>query len=222
MSNDSISRPDFAEMPIGKLREYASHMQIVLAKTATKEEIRKAIEQKLAGRSAVKYAAVDGKVPPGHAKIIINEDSTPGSKNFPIYMNINGYECTVPRGKEVIVPMRVVRTLNNAKVKRRSQMEVQDDYGRNVFKETTVTVPSYPFQVLEMTPGPEPLTALEISKKKTMGPRRRYRALFGHWPRGNELNRAIEKGLISLQDTEDLTAASAMLIGEDEDTPTQE
>jgi hypothetical protein len=220
MSNDTIARPDFAAMPIGKLREYASHMQLPLAKTATKEEIRQAIERKLAGRTAVQLAAVDGKVPPGHAKIIINEDATPGSKNYPVYMNVNGYQCTIPRGKEVIVPMRVLRTLNDAKVKRRSQIEVQDDYGRAVFKETTVTVPSYPFQVLEVTPGPEPLTALEISKKKTMGPRRRYRSLFAHWPRGNELNRAIEKGLISLQDDEDLTSASAMLVSADEDSTT--
>jgi hypothetical protein len=221
MTNE-IARPNFADMPIGKLREYASHMQLVLAKTATKDEIRQAIEKKLAGRSAAVLATKDGKVPPGHAKIIINEDATPGSKNFPIYMNVNGYQCTIPRGKEVIVPMRVLRTLNDAKVKRRSQIEVQDGYGRGVFRETTVTVPSYPFQVLEMVPGPEPLTPLEISKKKTMGPRRRYRAMFGHWPRGNELNRAIEKGLISLQDDEDLTAASAMLVGQEEDTPTQE
>jgi hypothetical protein len=218
MSDDAIVKPDFSAMPIGKLREYASHFQIPLAKTATKDEIRQAIERKMGGKSSPLLAAIDGKVPPGHAKIIINEDATPGSKNFPIYMNVNGYEVTVPRGKEVTVPMRIVRTLNNAKVKRRSQMEVQDEYGRNVFKETTVTVPSYPFQVLEMTPGPEPLTPLEISKKKTMGPRRRYRALFGHWPRGHELNRAIEKGLISLNSDEDLPSGAAMLVGAEEPT----
>jgi hypothetical protein len=221
MSNE-IARPNFADMPIGKLREYASHMQLPLAKTATKEEIRQAIEKKLAGRTATVLATKDGKVPPGHAKIIINEDATPGSKNFPIYMNVNGYQCTIPRGKEVIVPMRIVRALTDAKVKRRSQMEVQDEYGRNIFRETTVTVPSYPWQLLDSTPGPEPLTALEISKQKTMGPRRRYRDLFGHWPRGNELNRAIEKGLISLQDDEELTTASAMLVGNDEETLTKE
>lgn len=221
MSNE-IARPNFAEMPIGKLREYASHMQLPLAKTATKDEIRQAIEKKLAGRTAPVMATKDGKVPPGHAKIIINEDPTPGSKNFPIYANINGYQCTIPRGKEVIVPMRVVRMLNDAKVKRRGQTFVQDEYGREIPRETTVVVPSYPFQVLEMVPGPEPLTPLEISKQKTMGPRRRYRDMFGHWPRGNELNRAIEKGLISLQDDEDLSPTNAMLIGKEEEPTTEE
>ena len=211
MSNDTIARPDFANMPIGKLREYASHMQIALPKTAKKEEIQQAIERKLANRSAVVLATPDGKVPPGHAKIIINEDTMEGSKNYPIYMNVNGYQCTIPRGKEVIVPMRVVRTLNDAKVKRIKQMETQDEYGRTIFKNTTITVPSYPYQVLEMVPGPEPLTALEIQNKKKEGPRKRYRAMFGRYPRHAELNRAIEKGLITLDEDEQLALPEAIL-----------
>lgn len=218
MSNDTIARPDFANMPIGKLREYASHMQIALAKTSTKEEIRQAIERKLAGRTATVLATVDGKVPPGHAKIIINEDATPGSKNFPIYMNINGYQCTIPRGKEVIVPMRVVRTLQDAKVKRLVQMETLDNYGRTIFQNSTVTTPSYPFQVLESVPGPEPLTALEIQNKKKEGPRKRYRALFGRYPRHAELNRAIEKGLITLDQEEQLAIPTAILPEEPDTT----
>ena len=219
MSNE-IAKPDFANMPIGKLREYASHMQLVIPKTATKDEIRQAIERKLAGRTAVILASTDGKVPPGHAKIIINEDATPGSKNFPIYMNINGYECTIPRGKEITVPMRVVRALNDAKVKRPVQMETQDEFGRTIFRNTTVTTPSYPFQILEMTPGPEPLTNLEIQNKKREGPRKRYRAMFGRYPRPAELNRAIEKGLISLDQEEQLAHPSAIL--PEEETPTDE
>lgn len=218
MSYNEIEKPNFADMPIGKLREYASHMQLPLAKTATKEEIRQAIEKKLAGRTSAVLATKDGKVPPGHAKIIINEDATPGSKNYPIYMNVNGYECTIPRGKEVVVPMRVVRTLQNATVKRRVQTEHQDNYGRSVFRETTVSVPSYPFQLLEATPGPEPLTALEISKRRTMGPRERYRAFFGRWPRHAELNRAIEKGLISIKDDEDLSQGASDMLTEPETT----
>lgn len=221
MSYNEIEKPNFADMPIGKLREYASHMQLPLAKTATKEEIRQAIEKKLAGRTSAVLATKDGKVPPGHAKIIINEDATPGSKNWPVYMNVNGYQCTVPRGKEVIVPMRVVRTLQQATVKRRVQTEHQDEYGRGIFRETTVTVPSYPFQLLEATPGPEPLTALEISKKKTMGPRTRYRDLFGRWPRHAELNRAIEKGLISIKDDEELPQGAADMLSGTEPAPTE-
>lgn len=215
---NDIARPDFDNMPIAQLREYASHMHIPLAKTAKKEEIKAAIVQKLNGRSATLIAQKGDKVPPGHAKIIINEDPTPGAKNFPVYFNINGYQCTVPRGKEIIVPMRVLRALQDAKVKRRVQVEVPDEYGRNVFRETTVTVPSYPFQTLELVPGPEPLTHLEKQKIKSNGPRKRYASMFGHWPRPAELRRAIEKGLIKLEDEETVTGmVAADMIEESDD-----
>ena len=199
---NDIVRPDFDNMPIGKLREYAKHMQIPLAKTAKQEEIVDAIKRKLAGKTSAVISERGAKVPPGHAKIIINEDPTPGSKNFPVYFNINGYQCTIPRGKEVIVPMRVVRALQDAKVKRRTQVAIPDNFGREVFRETTVTVPSYPYQLLEMTPGDEPLTNHEKQKQKTNGPRARYAALFGRYPRPADLRRAIEKGLISVNDDE--------------------
>lgn len=218
---NDIARPDFDNMPIGKLREYASHMQIPLAKTATKEDIKQAIMRKLEGRAAPLLASKDDKVPPGHAKIIINEDASPGAKNYPIVFNVNGYVCTVPRGKEIIVPQRVVRTLSDAKVKRIVQKSVQDQYGREVFQNTTVTVPSYAFQVLESNPGPEPLTPLEQQKQRTMGPRKRYRAMFGRYPRPAELQRAIEMGFIKLDRTEELEIQTplAMLREEAETNP---
>lgn len=199
--NDIVT-PDFNNMPIGKLREYASHMHIPLARTATKEEIKAAIARKLNGRTSAVLADKDTKIPPGHAKIVINEDPTPGSQQIPVYLNANGYVCTIPRGKEVIVPMRVIRVLQDAKVKRLVQKPVQDQYGREVFQNTTVTVPSYPFQVLEMVPGEEPLTNHEKQKQKTNGPRERYAALFGRYPRPAELRRALEKGLVNLRDDE--------------------
>lgn len=197
---NDIVRPNFDEMSIGHLREYAAHMQIPLAKTAKKDEIKEAIVRKLNGRSSAVIAERGAKVPPGHAKIIINEDATPGSKNFPVYFNINGYQCTVPRGKEVIVPMRVVRALNDAKSKRRIQAAIPDQFGREVFRETTVTVPSYPYQLVEVTPGDEPLTPHEQAKRRSNGPRIAYARMFGRWPRPADLRRAIEKGLITLND----------------------
>lgn len=206
MSN-TIDSPNFDEMDIGKLRQYASHLRVPVEKTAKKEDIIAAISAKLKNRSTVPLAEDRSSVPPGHAKIVILEDTMPGASNIPVFLNANGYVCTIPRGKEVIVPMRVVRTLNDAKTQKRKQTLIHDPAtGRERFAETTVVAPSYPFNVLEMTPGPEPLTTLEASKKKTIGPRRRYQALFGHWPKGNELPRAIEAGLISLKDDEDLSS----------------
>ena len=207
MSN-TIDTPDFASMDIGKLRQYASHLRVAIPKTATKKDILEAINAKLAGRTTPVLADDSTTVKPGHAKILIIEDPTPEASNFPVYLNCNGYVCTIPRGKEVIVPMRVVRTLQDATVLRRKQSMTVDQHGREIFKDTTVRVPSYPFQILEMTPGPEPLTAFEIAKEKTMGPRRRYRDMFGRWPRPRELTRAIEQKLISLEKGEELTEAA--------------
>lgn len=213
MSN--IETPNFEDMPIAKLREYASHMRVAVAKTATKAEIIEALHRKLNGKVVPEFASKDSELKPGYARILILADPMPGAENLPVFLNCNGYACTIPRDKEVIVPMRVVRTLNDAKVKRKKQSIVSDHNGREVFRETDVTAPSYPFQVLEMKPGPEVLTNLEISKRKTMGPKRRYRAMFGHWPKPRELTRAIEQKLISLESDEQLSAATEKMYSEE-------
>lgn len=220
---NKIAMPDFDTMPIGKLREYASHMQIPLAKTAKKDQIAEAIKKKLAGRQSVLLASKGDKTPPGHSKIIIAEQDQEGSQNLPVPVFVNGYQCFIPRGKEVIVPSRVVDVLNQAVVNRVRQTEVTDDYGRTFTKNTTVRVQQYPFQVLDRTEGEIALTALEISKRKTRGPRQRYRAMFQRWPTRQELNRAIEKGLIQLDEEEKLSEANVILgMPEDEEVTTEE
>ncbi len=215
---NDIARPDFDNMPISTLREYASHMQIPLAKTAKKEEIKAAILHKLAGRSMAVLATAVSKVPPGHARITINEDPSPGAQQIPVYVNANGYVCTIPRGKEVIVPQRVLRVLQDAKVKRLVQTTQRDQWGREVFQNTTVTVPSYSYILHEHVPGPEPLTNHEKQKARTNGPRQRYAAMFGHWPRPADLRRAIEKGLIKLHEDEVAVTGSDQMIEEPDDT----
>lgn len=213
MSNQ-IEQPNFADMDIAKLREYAKHMRVALEKTATKDVIVKALENKLNGRTVALLASTAGQVPPGHAKITVHEDPQPGASNMPVYINANGYVATIPRGVEVIVPMRVVRNLNDAKVNRRRQAIVSDANGRDVFRETTVTVASYPYTVHEMNPGPEPLTSHELAKQKAQRPRKKYKELFGHWPRPGELPRAIEKGLISLDDDDALSKEDSIILNE--------
>lgn len=199
---NKIDQPDFQSMPKEKLLEYASHLRVAVSKTANKAEIIELIDSKLKGRTTAKLADAVSTVKPGHAKIRLLEDPMPGASNLPVYLNCNGYECTIPRGKDVIVPMRVVRTLNDAKVKRTKQSVRQDNHGREYTTNTEVETPSYPFQVLEMTPGPEPLTAMEQAKLKTSKPRQRYRDMFGYYPRHGQLQAAIEKGLIKLHEDE--------------------
>lgn len=190
--------PNFDEMEIGKLRQYAAHLRVAVPKTASKTDIIELISRKLNDRVTAELADNTTELRPGYARIILLEDPMPGASNFPVYLNANGYQCTIPRGKEVIVPKRVVEVLNNAKVARRKQTLITDQHGREKFAEATTIVPSYPFNVLEIAPGDEPLTALEQAKMKTIGPRRAYCKMFGRWPRPGEVTRAIEQGLLTL------------------------
>lgn len=197
---------NFKEMTIGKLREYASHLRIPLSRTATKEEIIEVITNKIAGKQVLEVGTdISTSLRPGYSRMKVLEDPTPGAANSPVYVNDNGYEVSIPRGIEVVVPNRIVRNLNNATVKRRRQTLVADSYGREVFRETIVEVPSYPFQVLETMPGPEVLSPHEKQRAISNGPRRRYKELFGRWPTPRDLARAIEKGLISIKPDESVT-----------------
>lgn len=208
-----LNTPNFQDMAIAKLREYASHLRVQVAKTATKEEIIKAIENKLNGRVIPTIASGDNSPLPGYARIRVLEDPTPGAMNIPVYINSNGYVATLPRGVDIDVPMRVLRCLNDAVVRRRKQTTVVDpNTGREVFKETTVVSPSYPFQVIEITPGPEVLTPHEMNKLKADGPRKRYRQMFGRYPRPADLHRAIERGLITIGAEESVAEAPESMI----------
>lgn len=211
--SEQIETPDFKSMDIGKLRQYASHLRVALPKTATKQDIIEAISKKLSARVVPEFATEETTLKPGYSRIRLLSDPMPGASNLPVFVNANGYICMIPRDVEVVVPERVVRVLRDAKVSRRKQTAVVDNHGREVFKETTVVVPSYPFEVIEKNPGPEVYTNLELSKMKTMGPKRRYRELFGHWPRPRELTRAIEQKLITLEDDESLSRSEEALLG---------
>lgn len=209
-----IENVNYEELDIGKLRQYASHLRVAIPKTAKKDEIIAAIKHKLAGRVAAKIADETTTLKPGYARIKVLSDPMPGAMNYPIFVNANGYICQIPRDIEVVVPKSVVDVLNDAKVKRFKQVPFQDEHGRETFKNTVVVQPSYPFQVLEIAPGPAPMTNLERTKAKTAGPKRRYREMFGRWPRPKELARAIEQGLITLDiKEEDLGKDTEVVMG---------
>lgn len=203
MSNEETT-PNFKEMDIAKLRQYAAHLRVTVRKDSTKEDIIKAISNRQRDAQVATFADEVSKLPAGHARIIILEDPMPEAANYPVFVQINGYQCTVPRGREVVVRKRIVEALTNAKTRKRKQVLVSDANGIERFKEVESVVLSYPFTVLEIDPRPEPLTAYELGKLKTIGPRRAYRDLFGRWPRPGEVTRAIEQGLIKLDEAEAL------------------
>lgn len=197
---EELATPDFNKMTLPKLREYAALQRLPVDKNSTKDEIIEAIHRKLAGRVMPQLADKDTELKPGYARIRIEEDPSPSAKQIPVYVNDNGFECTIPRGVEVIVPQRVVRNLQQATAKRLRQVE--QDAGPPITKE--VRVPSYPFQVLESKPGPEILTKREMQARKKFAPRLRYWQQFGKWPKPRELAYAIQQGFLTLDSGEEL------------------
>jgi hypothetical protein len=199
-----IVTPNFTEMDIAKLRQYASHLRVAVPKDATKKDIVDLLSKKLNDRVTPELVDNTTTLKPGYARITVLEDPMPGASNYPIYVNANGYQCTIPRGKEVRVPKTVVEILQNAKVNRKKQTMTTDQHGREMFRETSVTVPSYPFTIHEVAPGEAPMTSLQRSLAKTFGPRKAYADMFGRWPRPGEITRAIEQGLITLKEDDRL------------------
>lgn len=210
--SDEQNKVNLSEMDIGQLRNYAKHARVVLDKTATKAQILEALERKLSGKSMPEFADANTTLKPGYAKIRILMDQSPDASNQPVYLHVNTSTYLIPRDVDVIVPMKVVRTLNDATVMRRKQSFQTDANGRERHIETQVRSPSYPFQILDMVPGPEVLNAFEEGRMKSVRPRERYRDMFGHWPKAGELTRAIEQKLISLVEDEVLLPSEEKLL----------
>lgn len=207
-----LATPDFKKMTLPKLQEYARLQRIPVDKNSTKDELIEAIQRKLAGRVMPQLADKDTDLKPGYSRIRIEEDPSPTAKQIPVYINDNGYEATIPRGVEVIVPNRVVRNLQNATAKRLRQVE--QDSGPPITKE--VRVPSYPFTVLDRREGPEVLTKREIQAQKKFMPRLRYWQQFGKWPTPRELAYAIQKGFLNLEQGEELDKSTQDLVSDPE------
>lgn len=213
--SDTLSA-NLEDLEIGQLRAYAKTMRIALAKTDTKPEIIKAIQSKLAGKSLAQIADSNTQLRPGTARIRLLEDPKPGASNYPAFASVNGYSVTIPRGVDVIVPLNIVEILQNAVVNQRRQTMVAGPSGREEFRESTVKVPSYPFQILDIRHGESPKSPLEKQKEKMMGPRKQFNTKFLYWPTRAELARAIEQGLITLH-TEEKVVATPDIIDEQED-----
>lgn len=189
---------------IAKLRKFASMNRVVIARDMSKEEIIQAIKDKNKDRDIVLLAETGSMPLPGFARIILHRDPTPGAGNRPVYVHVNGYKCTIPRGVEVDVPMKVVSVLNDAKEMRKEEDPSQPYNSPSRWRNTAVH--SYPFQTISMTPGPDPRPGLEKGKQAKYGPRVAFRDTFGRWPKRAELLEAIKDGLIKLNSGQDTAA----------------
>lgn len=192
---------DLESLPIARLRKFCGLYNIPFDKDATKEDLVNLIRRKRAKSDLAVVSEVGSAPAPGWARIMIHRQH--GTSNRPVYVNVNGYRITIPKNVEVDVPIKVVGVLNDAKEYR--LVENEDEAINSPKRWTNQPVLSYPFQVVMVTPGPDPRPGYERSKASAYGPRKQFHTLFGRWPKRHELIEAIKEGFVKMSPGDALT-----------------
>lgn len=196
-NGDAEGSTELETLSIQALRKYAALYRINLPKDANKERIVEIIKAK---RNVQDMALIveEGSTGPaaGWSRIHVHRDPTPGATNNPVFVGANGYNVTIPRGVDVDVPIKVVGVLADA-VEHRLVENYQAPLGAPERWEYKKML-SYPFSVVATNPGPDPRPGFERGKASTMGPRIKFRELFGRWPNHTELLEAQKEGLLKV------------------------
>lgn len=128
---------------------------------------------------------VDGAPKPGYARIIIHRDPTPGHANSPVQLGLNGHFFHVPRGVECDIPLPYIGVLKDATqvvVRQKKEPSASNPTGEIVEE----LIPSYPFQVLSMTPGGK--FKSNIDQRSNVATRKQlFVKAHGRWPTKGEL-----------------------------------
>lgn len=185
------------QLSIQSLRKYAALYRITLPKDATKAGIIEIIKAKRNSQDmAVVVEDTSGRPKPGWTRMHLHRDPMPGAQNNPVFVGANGYNVTIPRGVDVDVPDKVISVLNDAVEYRLVENLNEPINSPNRWEYKPVL--SYPFSVLDRNPGPDPRPGFEKGKAATMGPRIKFKELFGRWPSHAELLEAQKEGLLKI------------------------
>lgn len=183
-------------LSLNDLRKYAaSNMGLKLTREHTKDDI---VTLVLGAAAKGNFAAAaEGEIKPGWARIKLASTSDHRSA-FPVHVNANGFECKIPFGVEVDVPIRVLESLRNAEEYHVTLNEFNERVHRYV--------DSYPFQLIGLVEGPDPRPGLERAREARLQPKYRFRDEFGFFPSDKVLREAVASGMFKLK-TEDMRAA---------------
>lgn len=182
-----------AALNIGSLRKAAKLLGITAQRDWSKEDFVAAIQAKQEENTHQLVFDSSTAPRPGFARVLIHRDPTPGHRNTPIHVGVNGWIFQIPRGIEVDVPIPIVEVLKNARsiqVRQREAANAQNPSGTYQDEEQT----NYPFQLLQMTPGE--------FKNSNDGRGARYERKyaffkkFERWPTDGELNEAMKQQII--------------------------
>lgn len=183
---DARSQLDaITELDIAQLRKAAKLMNIPSQRDWSKEDFVTAIKQKQQSNALAQFVFDNSQAPaPGYARVIIHRDQTPGHKNTPLHLGVNGRLIQIPRGGEYDIPIPFVEVLKNAKtVVMGETANAPGASGGVLYRDEEQT--SYPFQVISVTPG-----KFENSHDGRAGNYAKRYAFFqkyGHWATEGEL-----------------------------------
>lgn len=186
----------FHKMNLPQLKKYCALFRLPVPNEATKEDLVELLKQRAQVKEMAVVAETSNRPAPGWCRIEVNRDPTPGHSNRPIYVAINGYRITIPRGTPVDVPIKIRDVLNDAREYK--LVENQDEPLNSTRRYMRQAVLSYPFQVLDINPGPDPRPGYEQAKQAQYGPRKQFYDMFRRWPKRHELIEAQKEGLIKL------------------------
>lgn len=187
MTLDQVEALDMAAL------RRATKMLGIKAETKwTKLDFIKAIKDKDAGTPVSAAEALLNAGPkPGFARILIHRDPTPGHKNTPIHIGVNGMLLQAPRGIELDVPIPFVEVLKNS-VSAAPQLVEQGDAKNPSGTYKDVEHMSYPFQVLAITPGKD-FRNPQDNRSAQYARREAFEKKFGRWPTAGELSKWLDK-----------------------------
>ena len=191
-AQDEREEDALGELKISDLRKFAKIMGITSQSGWKTEDYLLAIKQRQEA-SGVNLALGENAPKPGYSRILVHRDPTPGHKNTPIHVGVNGQLLQVPRGVEVEVPTIFVEALNNAMTTKKELVkDASRDNPAGVFED--VKSVSYPFTVIATTPGkyvnPHDGRAANYARREEFWKR------FGRWPTAAELIEAMKQKII--------------------------
>lgn len=193
--SDNVLDPnvdEFESMTIAQARAAAKLYNVPLAREMTLEDIRAALRRKVNKSNMVRVADTNSRPAPGMYRIILHKTSDFGAKvgGRPAFVGANGFKVNIPRNIAVDVPEKVIRILENSI----HYVTMEGEAGGQSYQEPHL---SYPFQILDSTPGPDPKPGFEKMKARTYRAREKFRDRFGYWPKNQQqLRDALKEGFI--------------------------
>lgn len=174
------------QLDIAELRKAAKALNIEARRDWVKEDFVRAIQDKQRQTTAAPVVFNPDLAPkPGYARIVMHRDPTPGHKNSPVQVGVNGRLLHIPRGVQVDVPIPFINVLNDARTTVSRQFPSgNSDAPGGIYKEEETM--SYPFQLVSITPGGE-FTNPNDSRSVEARRRQDFADKFGRYPTTGEL-----------------------------------